>query len=120
MNENIKDAHRYQLGHIVEAAKEDRLALFEVTDAEGKPAVLLVSFDRDSEGTGGRMAPLARIDVDFDNEFTPPDGVETVAPEEGELTPGAQAQRRSNVAHSKAKAERDSSVKGLDNAGEGC
>lgn len=81
MNDNIKDEHRYQLGYIVEAAKKDELALFEVTDAEGKPAILLIAFERE-EGGGGRMAPLARIDVDFNAGFTPPEGVETVAPEE--------------------------------------
>ncbi len=91
---NITDEHRNRLGWLVEAAKRDGLALLEVNETDtGKPAVIVVAFDRDGEGAGagGRMAPLARIDVDFAKEFTPPDGVEQVNAETG-----------------------------LDNAGEGC
>ena len=77
-NENITDEHRHRLGWLVEAAKKDELALFEVTDKEGKPAVLVVAFDRTDDGVGGRMAPLARIDMDFNEGFTPPEGVDKI------------------------------------------
>ena len=85
MMSSITDEHRNAIGCIVEAAKEDRLALFEVTDAAGKPAILLVAAEHDSKGKGGFIAPLARIDVDFAAEFTPPEGVETVEPEDEEV-----------------------------------
>ncbi len=88
---NITDEQRQQLGHIVDAAKRNALALFEVVDTEGKPAVLLVAIEEEEEE--GRMYPLARVDVAFNTDFEPPDGMEVVDPVEDE---------------------------GLDNAGQGC
>ena len=80
---NITDEHQQTLNWIVEASKRDGLALFEVNEKDtGTSAVLLVAVDRDKEGAGGRIAPLARIDVDFVNDFTPPEGVEQVTDEE--------------------------------------
>ncbi len=76
--DHITDDQRQQLGWIVEAAKRDGLALLEVECvSDGSPAVLLVAVDRDEEGKGGRMSPLARIDVDF-VDFDPPEGIEKV------------------------------------------
>lgn len=84
---NITERHRQAVAWIVEAAERKGLALLEVTCTEtGEPAVLLVAVSTDEEGKGGRMAPLARIDVDFENEFTPPEGVEaTVSTPESEV-----------------------------------
>jgi hypothetical protein len=76
---SITDEQRQQLGWIIEAASRNGLALLEVNEVgTGNPAVLLVAVDKDEEGKGGRMAPLARIDIDFVNGFTPPEGVEQV------------------------------------------
>ena len=129
MSNNIKDAHRNAIGCIVEAAKEDRLALFEVTDAAGKPAILLVAAEHDSKGKGGLIAPLARIDVDFAAEFTPPEGVETVAPEDDQCSGCQEIETdkdgicegcsRCSLCECTCGLETFSD-EGLDNAGEGC
>ena len=82
---NITDEHRHRLGWIAEAAGRNGLALLEVNEAgTGKPAVLLVAVDQDETGKGSRMAPLARLDVNFVKDFTPPEGVEQVTGEEDE------------------------------------
>ena len=83
---SVTDEQRQTLGWIVEAAGRNGLALLEVNEADtGKPAVLLVAVDKDELGQGGRMVPLARIDVDFIKGFTPPEGVEQVIPEDEDL-----------------------------------
>lgn len=102
MDSTITDTQKQQLGSIVEAAKKDELALFEVTDKHGQPAVLLIAFERDEEGKGGRMAPLARIDVDL-LSFTPPKGVETIEPDKA----GEDLEKLRRMTE-------------VDNAGEGC
>jgi hypothetical protein len=90
---NITQLHRQAVAWIVEAAEKKGLALLEVTETKtGEPAVLLVAISTDEEGKGGRMAPLARLDMDFENDFTPPEGVETVVtppgtPVEERITP---------------------------------
>ncbi len=103
---SITEEHRTRLGWLVEAAGRNGLALLEVNETStGKPAVLIVAIDHDEEGKGGRMAPLARIDVDFAAEFTPPEGVEQVDDEDLPLSDELEKLRR---------------AKEVDNAGEGC
>ena len=112
MSDNITEEHQMRLGWIIEAAKKDELALFEVTDKAGEPAVLMVAFDRDEMGKGGRMAPLARIDVDLVNGFTPPEGVEQVTDEgDGVLCEDECADVCNN---------REEDDKAVDKAGVGC
>lgn len=79
---NITEGHRELVSWIIEAVKREGLALLEVTEnATGKPAVLLVAVDKEVEGGGARMAPLARLDINM-NDYTPPEGVEQVAKDE--------------------------------------